>query len=324
MAVPRVEPQDGDARPNGVEPPTEGAEGRIARFRSQDGLSLALRFFDCSETSRLPLLCLPGLSRNSRDFIPLGRFFAGHPIEPRPVIVVDYRGRGLSDDDPNWRNYKPITEVQDVLAAAAAFGVEQAILVGTSRGGILAMLLGALRPGLIAGVVLNDIGPVIEGRGLARIKGYLSVKQRAVETWDAAVAEVRAASEAQFPAISAREWPELTAAYYGETSGGFAALFDPNLRKAVVDIDLTERIPVLWPQFMSLGRVPVLAIRGALSDILSAQTLAAMADRHPRLESLTVERQGHAPLLRDEATLERIRAFAGRCDAESMRTAKDA
>lgn len=296
------------------------SDGRVVKFRSQDGLSLVARFFDCAGASagagRLPLLCLPGLSRNSRDFIALGLFFSTHPFEPRPVIALDYRGRGLSDNDSDWRNYKPLIEAQDVLAATAAFGIERATMVGTSRGGILAMLLGTIRPTLIGGVVLNDIGPVIEGRGLARIKGYLSVKVRAVDTWNEAIAAVRASGEAQFPGLPDSEWRALTDAYYGERGRGLAPLYDPNLRKAVVDIDLTERIPVLWPQFMSLARVPVLAIRGGLSDILSPKTLAEMAARHPRLEALTVARQGHAPLLRDQATLERIRAFAERCDAD--------
>ncbi len=201
-------------------------DGRVARFHSQDGLSLAVRFFDCPATNRLPLLCLPGLSRNSREFIALGRFFSRHPSEPRRVIAVDYRGRGLSDRDPDWSNYKPIVEAQDALAAAATFGIEQAILVGTSRGGIIAMLIGALRPALIAGVVLNDIGPIIEGRGLARIKSTLSIKKRSVTTWDDAVAAVRAAGEAQFPELSADEWRAVAAAYYGETRHGLAPEFD--------------------------------------------------------------------------------------------------
>jgi pimeloyl-ACP methyl ester carboxylesterase len=294
-----------------------GSDGRVVKFRSQDGLALAARFFDSAEATRLPLLCLPGLSRNSRDFIALGRFFSTHPTEPRQVVALDYRGRGFSESDPDWRNYKPLVEAQDVLAASAAFGIESAVVVGTSRGGILAMLLGAIRPTLIAGAVLNDIGPVIEGRGLARIKGYLSVKVRAAETWNEALAAVRSSGEAQFPGLPESEWRALTEAYYGERGRGFAPLYDPNLRKAVVDIDLTERIPVLWPQFMSLARVPVLAIRGALSDILSQKTLDQMAERHSRLEALTVERQGHAPLLRDIPTLERIRAFAERCDADA-------
>jgi pimeloyl-ACP methyl ester carboxylesterase len=317
VAARKAELPDQAGGSNGPEPAPESVEGRVAWFRSQDGLALAVRFFDDADSTRLPLLCLPGLSRNSRDFIALGQFFSRHQGEPRQVIAVDYRGRGLSDDDPTWSNYRPITEAQDVLAATAAFGIERAILVGTSRGGILAMLLGALCPALIAGVVLNDIGPVIESRGLARIKGYLGVKKRTLATWDAAVAEVRAAGEVQYPGLLEEDWRALAAAYYGETENGFAPLYDPDLRKAMVDVDRATKIPQLWPQFMSLARVPVFAIRGALSDVLSAQTLAEMVERHPRLESLTVERQGHAPLLRDAATLERIRAFAARCDAEA-------
>jgi len=287
--------------------------GRVVRIRSQDGLSLASRIFDAAPSGRLPLLCLPGLSRNSRDFIGLGQFFSRHPVEPRKVVALDYRGRGLSDADPDWRNYKPVVEAQDVLTTAAAFGIERAIVVGTSRGGIIAMLLGALRPTLLAGVVLNDIGPVLEGRGLARIKTYLS-NRHSVAGWDEASALVRSVSEAQFPGLSEKDWRTVAEAYFAETRSGLAPQFDPNLRKTVVDIDVTEKIPVLWPQFMSLAGIPVMAIRGEHSDLLSPRTVAEMAERHPGLEQFTVPRQGHAPLLREEPTLQAILAFAARCD----------
>ncbi len=298
--------------PTTADPP-ETDNGRVVWIQSQDGLSLVCRLFDAPASDRVPLLCLPGLSRNSRDFVALGRYFSRHPVESRRVIAVDYRGRGLSEPDPNWRNYKPVVEAQDVLTAVAAFGIEQAILVGTSRGGIIAMLIGALRPTLIAGVVLNDIGPVLEGTGLARIKAYLS-NRHSVGSWDEATALVRSISEAQFPGLSDEDWRSVAAAYFSEARTGLAPQFDPNLRKTVVDIDVTEKIPVLWPQFMSLARVPILAIRGEHSDILSPRTLAEMAERHPGLDQVTVPGQGHAPLLRDEATLQRIFAFATRCE----------
>lgn len=314
MAARKASPHNGGTAQPVSPPPRPGpAEGRLVRFRAQDGLSLALRIFG-EPGDRLPLLCLPGLSRNSRDFLALGRFFANHPETPRRVVAVDYRGRGHSDSDPDWGNYTPLVEAQDVIAAAAMLGIEEAIIVGTSRGGIIAMILGALRPALIAGVVLNDIGPVIDARGLARIKRYLTAGTKPAASWEEAAAAVRAANEAQFPALSAEDWKAFAHAYFTETRAGLLPQFDPDLKKAIVDLDLSERVPVLWPQFASLARVPLFAIRGEHSDILSAATLDAMAARHPAFEDLTVEGQGHAPLLRDAPTLERLFAFAARCD----------
>ena len=300
-------------RPAIAEASGSEAEGRIVRFRSQDGLGLAARVFD-APGDRLPLLCLAGLSRNSRDFIALGRYFSCHADEPRRVVAPDYRGRGVSDRDPNWRNYTPLAEAHDVLIAAAVFGIERAIVVGTSRGGIIAMLLGALRPTLLAGIVLNDIGPVVEGTGLARIKKYLG-NRRPVRNRREAEALVREAIGTQFPALSDEDWRAFTEATFMETSHGLAPQFDPHLLKTIEALDFAEKIPVLWPQFQSLARVPALAIRGAFSDLLSPRTLAAMAARHGDLEQFTVAGQGHAPLLRDAATLDRIRAFAMRCDS---------
>jgi pimeloyl-ACP methyl ester carboxylesterase len=300
-----------------LSPPKSSGAGRLVRFRSQDGLSLAARIFAARDAKRIPLLCLSGLSRNSCDFLALGQFFSSHPTESRPVYAFDYRGRGLSDPDPDWRNYKPLVEAQDLLAAVSLFGIDKAIVVGTSRGGIIAMMLGALRPALLAGVVVNDIGPVVEGTGLVRIKKYLSARHT-VANLDEAVAVARRINEGQFPGLSEEDWRAFASAYFVDTGAGLAPQFDPNLAKSIADIDLSERIPVLWPQFMSLARVPVLAIRGEFSDVLSPRTLEEMAERHPRFEHLTVPGQGHAPLLRDAATLRRIMAFAKLCDSANL------
>jgi pimeloyl-ACP methyl ester carboxylesterase len=293
--------------------PADPGDGRIVRFRAQDDLGLAARIFDAPRSGRLPLLCLPGLSRNSRDFLALGRFFATHAEAPRTVIALDYRGRGLSDADPDWENYKPVTEAQDVLTAATVLGLEKAIVIGTSRGGIIAMLLGAMRPALLAGVVLNDIGPVMEGTGLARIKQYLSATRRLAD-WGEARAAVEDIAGGHFPALREEDWRALAEAIFVETPQGIVAHIDPKLTRIVERLDFSEKIPVLWPQFMSLSHVPVFAIRGELSDLLSPKTLAAMAERHPNFEQLTVPGQGHPPLLRDATSLERIAAFASRCD----------
>ena len=317
MADRRAEPI-GASRTSAASKPSRAAgesaanQGRIVRLTAQDGLALAARIFD-APGERLPLLCLAGLSRNSRDFIGVGRHFAQHAEEPRSVFAFDYRGRGLSDHDPNWRNYAPIVEAHDVLAAAAALGIERAIVVGTSRGGIIAMLLAALRPGLLAGVVLNDIGPVVEGTGLARIKSYLK-RRRPARDWAEAEALVREAIGSQFPILSNDDWRAFAEATFAETSDGVVPQFDPKLLNIVETLDLTSRIPTLWPQFLSLTRVPVLGVRGELSDLLSPATLGEMAARHPDFETVTVVGQGHAPLLRDASTLGRIEAFARRCE----------
>ena len=189
----------------------------------------------------------------------------------------------------------------------------KAIFIGTSRGGLIAMLLGALRPGLMAGVVLNDIGPVLEGTGLARIKRNLDALHPA-SGWNEAIAALKHGIGAQFPALSMEDWRATAEAYFAQTAKGLVPQFDRNLLRAIADLDFSDRIPVLWPQFMSLARVPVLAIRGEFSDVLSADTLAEMAERHPDFEEMTVRGQGHAPLLRDMPSLNRILAFARRCE----------
>lgn len=291
---------------------------RVVRIRAPDGIRIAARIFGPPNPGRLSVLCLAGLSRNSCDFQKLAEWLAIDCREPRRVVALDMRGRGFSDSDPDWRNYTPPVEANDTLAAAAALGIERAVVVGTSRGGILAMMIAAARPGLLAGVVLNDIGPVIEGTGLARIKAYLSATRRMADLDEAAAAAKQAAG-ATFPGLSEGDWAAYARAFYfpdgpARSGNGLVPAFDRNLLKAVQAIDLSQPIPKAWPLFDALGRVPVLAIRGEHSDILSHRTLVAMAERHPQFEQLTIPGQGHAPLLRDRLTLERIAAFVRRCE----------
>ncbi|HSG94820.1 MAG TPA: alpha/beta hydrolase, partial [Afifellaceae bacterium] len=169
------------------------------------------------------------------------------------------------------------------------------------------------RPGLMAGVVLNDIGPVVEGIGLARIKRYLT-GNGAVPSWEAAEQAVRHVNAAHFPALNEDDWRAFTRAIFVEAQDGIRPDFDPKLVNTIKNIDLETSIPVLWPQFDSLGGIPVLSIRGENSDLLSAETVSQMAARHHHFEQLTVPGQGHAPLLRDAMSLGRINAFALRCD----------
>ena len=312
-----IEPQRTGVMAHAPTAPDRAPAGRIVQLRSHDDLILAVRIFG-TRTERLPLLCLPGLSRNSLDFIAVGQRFGAPGPEERQVIAVDYRGRGLSDADPNWRNYTPVTEAHDVLAVATALGIDRTAVLGTSRGGIIAMTLGSLRPGLLAGVILNDIGPVIEGTGLARIKAYLTAGRR-VRNWTEAEAALRLTHAATFPSLSALDWQAWARAVYIERgSTGLEPNFDRSLVKTLDAINFTDSLPTTWPQFDSLGGRPVLAIRGEHSDLLAARTLKAMAERIRGLTTHIVSGQGHAPLLRDDTTLGEIGAFLARCDASAV------
>lgn len=288
--------------------------GEIAHIRAQDDLKLAVRSFGAPGSDRLPVICLAGLSRNSLDFAPLARALARDSRGARQVIAVDSRGRGLSGRDSDWRNYNPMTEASDVLAVADALGIDRAVVVGTSRGGILAMILGSMRPSLLAGVVLNDIGPIIEGRGLARIKSYLGASG-AAPNYATAIARVQEVMRPHFPAISAEDYAFYTRALYLPSRSGVEPGFDRALLNTMKAIDFSEPLPTLWPQFASLRQKPVLSIRGENSDILSERTVEAMADLHADLETLVVPGQGHAPLLNDAATIGRVGDFARHCDS---------
>ncbi|AVO45303.1 alpha/beta fold hydrolase [Phreatobacter cathodiphilus] len=276
---------------------------------ASDGLKLHARLYGRPVAERLPVLCLPGLSRNAGDFDVVARALA----EERQVVALDYRGRGLSAFDPDWRNYALPVELDDMLAVATVLGLSRAVFLGTSRGGLLTMLTSAARPSLLAGAILNDIGPVIEGAGLARIKSYLG-RLPEPGTWDEAVALLKSIGQSRFPALTDADWRGQAGSIWTEGDGRLVAAFDPALAKTLESVSFDGPMPTLWPQFDGLAGVPVMVIRGEHSDILSAATVAAMADRRPDLDLLTVPGQGHAPLLTDAMSIGRIQAFVRRCD----------
>ncbi|MGQ3353398.1 MAG: alpha/beta fold hydrolase [Phreatobacter sp.] len=277
---------------------------------ASDGLKLHARLYGHPQDGRLPVLCLPGLSRNSGDFDVVARALA----EERQVVALDYRGRGLSAADPDWRNYALPVELDDLLTVTTVLGLARAVFLGTSRGGLLTMLTTAARPTLLAGAILNDIGPVIEGAGLARIKSYLG-RLPEPATWDEAVALLKSIGQSRFPALTDADWRGQAGSIWTERDGRLAAAFDPALAKTLESVSFDAPMPTLWPQFDGLAAVPVMVIRGEHSDILSAATVGAMADRRPDLDVLTVQGQGHAPLLTDPLSIGRIQAFVRRCDA---------
>ncbi|MEM7302827.1 MAG: alpha/beta hydrolase [Pseudomonadota bacterium] len=274
-----------------------------------DGLMLrGRRYRPNTPASATPVLCLPGLSRNSRDFDQFAQFLSQSEKTPRQVISVDYRGRGLSDHDKDWQNYTPLTEATDVISVCDALGVHEAAIVGTSRGGLITMLLSAMRPGLPHCVVLNDVGPELDGVGLARIKTNLE-RSRMPASWEEAASGLKNAYKQQFTALSDADWDAFARMTWRDENGKPAPDFDPKLINTLKALDLDQPLPTLWPQFGGLKSRPLLVLRGANSDLLSEDILARMKADHPALQSLEVAGQGHAPLLLDEKLMVKIAAF---------------
>jgi len=273
-----------------------------------DGLRLYAREYDPGTAGALPVVCLSGLTRSSEDFNELAVALSRDTAHPRRVLALDYRGRGRSDWDKDWRNYDIKIELNDVLQVLTVAGIEKAVFVGTSRGGLITMALSAVRPTLIAGAVLNDIGPVLEARGLARIRGYVG-KLPTPHSMQEAVQILQQASAAEFPAFTDEQWKALVRVTWREANGQLVLNYDPNLMKTLEASDPTAPLPDLWPLFEGLKPFPLLVIRGEHSDLLSAETVqAAMQARHQRLTAITVPGQGHAPAL-DGGLVQAIEQF---------------
>jgi len=283
-------------------------------FTSRDGLRLYARHYPVPGAWRRPLVCLAGLTRNSRDFHDLAVALASQDERGRNVFALDYRGRGRSQHDPNWKNYAILTELNDVLDFMVVKGLAHAGVIGTSRGGIVAMLMAVMRPTSVGAVVLNDIGPIIERDGLTRIAAYVGRVPLPAD-WAEATRLVRDINQRQFPAVPEAQWAELARQAFNDDNGLPATAYDPALAKSLAQIG--GAMPELWPQFAALTPVPVLALRGEHSDILSPATLEEMRRRHPRLETVTVSGQGHAPLLKDAPSLRIIADFLERTDREA-------
>lgn len=279
-------------------------------LRVRDGLRLYARHYPAPGSSRTPVLCLAGLTRNSRDFHDLASYLS-QGARARPVYTLDYRGRGKSDWDRNWKNYAVPVEALDVIDFLAFADLKDVAVIGTSRGGLVAMLMAAAQPSSISLLVLNDIGSVIERDGLMRIASYVG-RVPLPRDWAEATNIARDVNKRSFPEIEERVWEEIARQWYNEKRGKPAPGYDPMLRNALSVLD--GPVPELWPQFEALTRIPVLVVRGENSDILSARTIERMAERHSALEQFTVPKQGHAPLLKDRATQDAIAMFIQRVD----------
>lgn len=274
---------------------------RERRYTTQDGLSLYYRDYGDPDSYATPVLCLSGLTRNSKDFDAV----ASRLSTVRRVICPDYRGRGRSDYDRDARNYQPVTYLNDIRHLLAAAGVGHVVVIGTSLGGLLAMAMGAAMPTVLAGVVLNDVGPDIGDQGMGKIIDYIAA-DRPHDDWDSAVAELRN----MFPDLSLEseaDWLDAAQATWRKGDDG-RLHFDWDVRLAEM-LRGGPPVPDLWPIFHSLDRIPTLAIRGALSDVLSAETFAKMASARSGLRQVTVPHCGHAPTLREPAVRAAIDEF---------------
>lgn len=288
-------------------------------FSAGDGLQLHAADYgrhDPATRGRLPVVCLPGLTRNTRDFHDLALYLSRHPKAPRRVVSFDYRGRGLSAWDKDSERYTILVEAEDVLAGMAALGLEHAIFIGTSRGGLIMHVLAAMRPGAMAAGVLNDIGPAIEGAGLAQIKAYLSRAPKPKDWADAAeiLAETHSKS---FPVLSPGDWMDFARAIFVEKNGALVPDYDPALLDGLKGVDLNTPLPTLWPQFEGLGNMPLMALRGEHSTLLSPETLDEMKARVPSLQTVTIPGHGHAPILHLSGIPEMLAKFLAKADKQA-------
>jgi pimeloyl-ACP methyl ester carboxylesterase len=272
-------------------------------FASADGLRLYYRDYPAAAAGRLPVLCLPGLTRNCRDF----EATALRLQRTRRVLSPDLRGRGRSEHDPVWRNYHPGTYLGDLALLLADAGVPRVVLLGTSLGGILSMLVAATAPQVPAAVILNDIGPEVDPAGAQRISSYVG-RHAPVRSWPDAAAQMREMYQVAMPDAEESDWMAFARRSYTEVDGVPRLDVDPGIGEAVRAAP-AGAAPDLWPSYASLRPLPALAIRGELSDVLSQATFDRMAREKPDLQRITVAGRGHPPLLDEPECVAAIDAF---------------
>jgi pimeloyl-ACP methyl ester carboxylesterase len=264
-----------------------------------------------------PSVCLPGLTRNAKDF----ETIAPRLAETRRVIALDFRGRGMSGRaDP--ATYRPEQEAADTLAVLDHLGIRRFAVIGTSRGGIVAMVMAARAQGRMAGVLFNDIGPRIDTQGLLRIRSYLGSDPQFTD-WPEAVAALKAINPG-FPGLSEEEWLAFARRVYREVEGRPRADYDMGLADNFPSIaEIAEgRVPELWPLLDMLAPLPCLVIRGEHSDLLSPETMAEMQQRHGRLAAATIPRRGHVPFLDEPESLAAITDWLAGVDSAAATPAR--
>lgn len=264
---------------------------------SADGLRLHARAY-AGRADRPAILCLPGLTRNARDFAS----FAERLAPDWRVLAVEFRGRGESAYAKDPMSYVPLTYAQDIAALIEAAGVNRFVAIGTSLGGIVAVLLAGMMPGRIAGAVLNDIGPDIEPAGLARVRGYVG-KSSNHPTWMHAARALQESSGSVYPDWGVEDWLAMAKRVYRLSSAGRIVLdYDARIAEPF-RLPGNEAGPDMWRAFAALRDVPVLVVRGERSDMLSSATAERMLATLPGARLVTVPRVGHVPTLAEPEAL---------------------
>jgi pimeloyl-ACP methyl ester carboxylesterase len=276
-------------------------------YQSSDGLRLYARDYPCRDRaiqSPATVLCMHGLTRNSADFAGL----ADHLCGRYRVLSVDQRGRGRSEYDSVVANYTPLTYVQDMFTLLDQLDLAEVILVGTSLGGLMSFLMSAMQPQRIRAMVINDIGPEVDSRGLERIKSYVG-KSTPVASWDDAVSRAKEIAAIAFPDFSDEQWLDFTRGIYREEDGVFTLDYDPAISQPLDDDDSAVVPPDLWGVFEAITSIPMLLIRGESSDILARSCVDGMRSRKADLQVAEIPRRGHAPTLTEPASIAAIDVF---------------
>ena len=279
-------------------------------YRSDDGLSLFAKGYGDAQ-SDLTVLCMHGFTRNHKDFEPM---ISALDL-PARFIAVDVRGRGKSDRDPNSENYTPVRYVKDMITLVRREQPKQLVLVGTSMGGLMAMMMAKPLRAILRGVILNDVGPEVEPAGLVRIAGYAGSASPS-PNWTEAAENIARVQSSVFPDFEADDWLEFAKRTFVEKGGRI----EPDYDLAIASVKPPDRPAflqrfVMWRLFGALKQVPLLIIRGENSDILSAATASSMLKRHRGAQLITVPGRGHAPLLDEPVAVEAIGKFLARASA---------
>lgn len=279
-------------------------------FTAADGTPLYARDYG-SPGGLTPAVCLPGLTRNAKDF----ETIAPELARQRRVVALDFRGRGRSGRaDP--ATYRPDQEVADTLLVLDQLGIRRFAIIGTSRGGIVAMVMAVRALERMAGVLFNDIGPQIDKEGMLRIRGYLGT-DKPVASWEEAVSGLKRTTPG-FPDLSEEDWHAFARRLYRDEDGRPRMDYDPGLS---LNFPSTEEIMSgkasdLWPLFDLLAPLPCLVLRGEHSDLLSEETVAEMRRRHPRLAAATVPARGHVPFLDEPVSRQAMAAWLAAVDGQ--------